>query len=164
LRRALADPKPGAFVDRVVGVIRRTLWPQQQQPAGNQNIFDSTGPRDSADYFCRSMNQLAERGVATMMFFTGSVQAKDRRRDLLGPFGKEPFARQLEYRFVPEIDHGLTSQASQQAFMKLVCDWVLRVVHGDGSAPQQHAASGGRADRGPRPSAPLAAKLEHTGS
>jgi pimeloyl-ACP methyl ester carboxylesterase len=166
LRRALANPRPGAFLDRVVGVIQRKLWPQQHQqlPNGTQNIFDSTGPRDSADYFCRSMNQLAERGVATMMFFTGSVQAKDRRRDLLGPFGKEPFARQLEYRFVPEIDHGLTSQASQQAFISLVCDWTLRVIHGDGSAPAQPVAAGGLAARGTPPSAPLAAKLEHAGS
>jgi hypothetical protein len=164
LRRALADPRPGAFFGRVLGVLRRTLSPQQQQPAGNQNIFDSTGPRDSAEYFCRSMNLLAERGVATMMFFTGSVQAKDRRRDLLGPFGKEPFARQLEYRFAPEIDHGLTSQASQQAFMNLVCDWALRVIHGDGSTPAQAVAAGGHAGRGARPSTTLAIKLEHASS
>jgi pimeloyl-ACP methyl ester carboxylesterase len=164
LRRALADPRPGAFFGRVLGVLRRTLSPQQQQPAGNQNIFDSTGPRDSAEYFCRSMNLLAERGVATMMFFTGSVQAKDRRRDLLGPFGKEPFARQLEYRFAPEIDHGLTSQASQQAFMNLVCDWALRVIHGDGSTPAQAVAAGGHAGRGARPSTTLAIKLDHASS
>jgi len=164
LRRALADPKPGAFFGRVVGVIRRTLLPRQQQAPGDQNIFDSTGPRDSADYFCRSMNQLAERGVATMMFFTGSVQTKDRRRDLLGPFGKEPFARRLDYRFVPEIDHGLISQESQQAFMKLTCDWVLRVIHGDGSPASPALSAAGQSARGPRAASSLATKLEHAGS
>lgn len=140
-RRALADPDPGAFFARVSGVIQRKLRPAQPV-AGAQNIFESAAPEDTPEYFCRAMNGLAERGVATMLFYTGSVHVKDRRLDQLGPFVNEPFVRKLEYRFVPEVDHGLTSQASQRYFMNLACDWALRVIHGDGNAPAQ--AGGGR--------------------
>ena len=42
---------------------------------------------------------------------------------------------------VLEVDHGLTSQASQRYFMNLACDWALRVIQGDGNAPAQ---AGGR--------------------
>ena len=104
-------------------------------------------------------------GVATMLVYTGSVHVKDRKFDQLGPFANEPFVRQLDYRFIPEIDHGLTSQASQQSFMKQTCDWVLRVVHRDGNpASPAPSASGHAAAQGPRAASSLATKLEHAGS
>ncbi|MDN8616769.1 alpha/beta fold hydrolase [Variovorax ginsengisoli] len=161
-RRALADPSLSAFFARVSGAIRRKLLPSQ--PAADANIFESEAPEDTVEYFGHSIRQLVERGVATMLVYTGSVHVKDRNFDQLGPFANEPFVRQLEYRFIPEIDHGLISQASQQAFMKQACDWILRVIHGDGSPASPALSAVGQSARGARATSSLATKLEHAGS
>ena len=64
------------------------------------------------------MMQLAERNVAVLLLYTGTMHVTDRHRDQLGPFADEPFMQQFEYEFIREIDHSLTSMASQQIFMR----------------------------------------------
>jgi hypothetical protein len=74
------------------------------------------------------MTQLGERGIAVMLSYSGSTHAVDHDRDQLGPLAHEPFMRDVDYRFLPDVDQHLTSIASQQTFMSVVTDWVLRVA------------------------------------
>ena len=161
-RRALADASLGAFLGRVSGWLGRKLL-AKPHVASAQDIFEPTAPDQTPEFFGRALNQLADRNVAMMLLYTGSVHVKDRNLDQLGPFANEPFARKLEYRFVREIDHSLTSQASQQTFMTLACDWAQRVIDGDSrpATPARPLASSGPVGRSVPPSA-LTARLEGT--
>jgi len=165
VRRALSDPTLGAFISRATGWVRRKLLPQQVA-SGTQDIFEAPAPEDTPEYFCRALNELAARDVAMMLLYTGTVHVKDRNLDQLGPYVNEPFVRKLEYRFIREIDHGLTSQASQQTFMDLACDWALRVIQGNGSgnaaASVRPVAAGLPIGRGAPPA--IAARLERANS
>ena len=167
-RRALADPSLGAFLGRLSRWLQRKLLPQPHV-ASAQDIFEPTAPDQTPEYFCRALNQLADRNVAMMLLYTGTVHVKDRNLDQLGPFVNEPFARKVEYRFVREIDHSLTSQASQQIFMALACDWVQRVIEGDSrpAAPARPLAGSGPFARSEpigrsAPHSAITARLERT--
>jgi len=56
------------------------------------------------------------------------VHVIDNGRDQLGPLAHEACMRDVQYRFAPDIDQGLTSVAAQQAFVAVVSDWVLRLA------------------------------------
>lgn len=164
-RRALADATLGSLLGLAMRLAKRTLLRKPATPASaaGSGIFATEAVEDSPEYFCRSMNQLAERNVALLLIYTGTVHVKDRKLDQLGPFSQEAFARKVEYRFFREIDHGLIMQTSQQTFMNEVCDWALRVIHGDGrqSSPENSSSIANGAATRHVPSAAMPA-LENT--
>lgn len=128
LWRALALTNPA-----VIGKTMR--WLQRKfsaaaAAAAAPHIFEPDPPEVTAALFRRSMTQIAERNVAVLLLYTGTMHVTDRKRDQLGPFAKEAFTKHFEYQFIGEIDHSLTSMASQQIFIEVVCDWALRVVQG----------------------------------
>lgn len=91
----------------------------------------SPGPASSdvdLALFRRSMTQLSERAITVALLYSGSLHVIDHGRDQLGPLAHEPFMRDVDYRFLPDVDGNLTSIASQQTFMAVVTDWVLRVA------------------------------------
>jgi pimeloyl-ACP methyl ester carboxylesterase len=141
LHRALALTNP-AVMGKTVRWLQRK-FSASAAAAASPSIFEPDPPEVTAALFRRSMTQLAERNVSVLLFYTGTMHVTDRRRDQLGPFADEPFMQQFEYEFIGEIDHSLTSMASQQIFMRVVCDWALRVTHG-GTA-SAHAGAAGRA-------------------
>lgn len=140
LRRALAMPTNPAFIGKTLRWLKRKFSPSAAVAAA-PHILESDPPEVTAATFRRSMAQLAERRVAMLLFYTGTLHVTDRGLDHLGPFAREPFARQLEYQFFPEIDHSLTSLAAQQAFMRVACDWALRLVQ-EHQAPSARRAAG----------------------
>ncbi len=140
LHRALAVPTNPAVIGKTVRWLQRK-FSASAAAAASPSIFEPDAPEVTAALFRRSMMQLAERNVAVLLFYTGTMHVTDRHRDQLGPFADEPFMQQFEYEFIREIDHSLTSMASQQIFMRVVCDWALRVTHG-GTASAPSAAAG----------------------
>jgi len=140
LRRALAVPTNPAVIGKTVRWLQRK-FSASAAAAASPSIFEPEPPEVTAALFRRSMSQLAERNVAVLQLYTGTMHVTDRQRDQLGPFADEPFMQQFEYEFIGEIDHSLTSMASQQIFMRVVCDWALRVTHG-GTASAHSAATG----------------------
>ncbi|WP_076999363.1 alpha/beta fold hydrolase [Variovorax sp. KK3] len=142
-RRALAVPTNPAVIGKTVRWLKRKFSPQAAAAAA-AHIFEPDPPEVTAAIFRRSMTQVAERNVSVLLFYTGTVHVVDRGRDQLGPFAQEDFTQRFEYRFIGDIDHSLTSMASQQTFMEVVCDWALRVVQGATAAPAGITATTGR--------------------
>jgi pimeloyl-ACP methyl ester carboxylesterase len=140
LRRALAVPTNPAVIGKAARWLQRK-FSASAAAAAAPHIFEADPPEVTAAVFRRSMMQLAERNVAVLLMYTGTMHVTDRNRDQLGPFANEPFGRQVEYEFFAEIDHSLTSLAAQQTFMKVACDWALRVAHGASTA-SAHSATG----------------------
>jgi pimeloyl-ACP methyl ester carboxylesterase len=140
LHRALAVPTNPAVIGKTIRWLQRK-FSASAAAAASPSIFEPEPPEVTAALFRRSMSQLAERNVAVLQLYTGTMHVTDRGRDQLGPFADEPFMQQFEYEFIGEIDHSLTSMASQQIFMRVVCDWALRVAHG-GTASAHSPATG----------------------
>jgi alpha-beta hydrolase superfamily lysophospholipase len=133
VRRALAVPTNPAVIGKTVRWLKRK-FSSEAAAAAAPHIFEPDPPEVTAALFRRSMTQLAERKVAVMLLYTGTMHVTDRNRDQLGPFANEAFVKNFEYEFIAEIDHSLTSMESQQTFMSVVCDWAQRVTQG-GSTP-----------------------------
>jgi len=91
-------------------------------------LGDYVTPAVAASVFQRSMMALVDRKVAVHMLFSGSVHVRDRNRDQLGSFRHAPFAQNVRYEFIRELDHTLTTQLAQQLFLKSVSDWGLAVI------------------------------------
>jgi pimeloyl-ACP methyl ester carboxylesterase len=143
VRRALAAPTNPAVIGKTARWLQRKLSANAAAAAA-PHIFEPDPPEVTAALFRRSMMQLAERNVAVLMMYTGTMHVTDRRRDQLGPFANEAFMEQFEYQFLAEIDHSLTSMASQQIFMDAVCEWALRVAQ-PALAPMSQAQPQGTA-------------------
>lgn len=143
IRRALAAPTNPAVIGKTARWLQRK-FSASAAAAAAPHIFEPDPPEVTAAVFRRSMTQIAERNVAVLLFYTGTMHVVDRGRDQLGPFAREGFTQQFEYRFIGDIDHSLTSMASQQVFIDVVCDWALRVMQGGVGAYAPHAAATGR--------------------
>ncbi len=127
LRRALSVPTNPIMIMKTVRWIKRKL---SGPGAIEGEIFTSGTLEDKAKVFVDCMNIVAERNIPTLLLYTGTLNSVDRHLDQLGPFSNEKFAKHVEYVFVSEMDHSLTSQATQRTFLKVVGDWTLRAVHG----------------------------------
>lgn len=116
----------------LVGKTARWLSPKAGTPSAQsaQSAHSDDCVSSDADraLFRRSMLQLSEREIAVMLTYSGSAHVVDHDRDQLGALAHEPFMRDVDYRFLPDVDGNLTSIASQQSFMAAVTDWVLRVA------------------------------------
>ena len=142
VRRALAVPTNPAVIGKTVRWLHRKISTRASSAAAPQ-IFEPTSPGETAATFRRSMAHIAERDVAVLFVYTGTMHVTDRHRDQLGPFAKEQFAQRFDYKFIAEIDHSLTSMASQQTFMQVVCEWASHVAQG-GQSQAAAASKGGR--------------------
>ncbi|VWX55470.1 conserved hypothetical protein [Burkholderiales bacterium 8X] len=132
VHRALAAPTNPAVIGKTGRWLKRK-FSRGAAAAAAPHIFEPDPPAVTEALFRRSMMQLAERKVSVLMLYTGTVHVSDRNRDQLGPFANEPFMQDFEYEFIADIDHSLTSIASQGTFLELVAEWVLRVSQRVGS-------------------------------
>ena len=127
LRRALAVPTNPIMILKTVRWIKRKL----AGPGAIEGEIFTTGTlEDKAKVFVHCMNIVAERNIPTLLLYTGTLNSVDRHLDQLGPFVNEKFAKHVEYVFISEMDHSLTTQATQRMFLKVVGDWTMRAVHG----------------------------------
>jgi len=144
LRKILAMPFNAPMRSRVADAVRRRLQPTQPP------IFATLPPDERERRFCAAMSAAAARGAAVYMLSSGTLNTVDRRRDHLGDLAREPFARNIEYRFEPRIDHTLTTLESQHIFLDLACAWAQRVALGGEALPAPARAAG--RDAGAQPS------------
>jgi pimeloyl-ACP methyl ester carboxylesterase len=126
LRQALlVAGNPGAIAGTLQALARK---PSPPAPLPAASPFGPDRPEITMGLFRRSMTQLAERGVAVLLLYSGSLHVVDHDRDQLGPLAHEACMRDVDYRFVPGIDQSLISVAAQQSYMAIASDWVLRVT------------------------------------
>ncbi|MGJ7493846.1 hypothetical protein ACSFA8_02125 [Variovorax sp. RT4R15] len=140
LHRALAVPTNPAVIGKTMRWLKRKFSAKAAAARAPADLFAPVPREVTEEIFHRSMTQLVGRGVALFFLYTGTMHVRDHGRDQLGRFAAEPYAQRIEYRFMGEIDHGLTSLASQRIFMGVVCEWALRVARGR-TPGQQHAAA-----------------------
>lgn len=134
LRRAIAATAHPAFPGKLMRWIQRSVarWlPGDQERKPLPGFFSETGSGAAVRaWFGDTMNRLAERQVALHFLYSGSFNAFDRGRDLLGPFRHLPFARAAQYDFVRDLDHTFCTAKGQQIFLRLVSDWAIAVAGG----------------------------------
>ena len=149
LLRALAIPTNPAVIGKTMRWLQRKFSAKAAAAAAPVDFLEPVSRTVIEDTFHRSMTQLSGRGVAMFFLYSGTQHVRDRDRDQLGRFAKEAYASQIDYRFIGDIDHSLTSLASQRTFMSVVCEWALRVAKGSatGQLPAPRSADG--------PAAPL---------
>lgn len=123
--RALALAGNPAIYGKTWRWLKTKLRPHGSPVPG---IFDDEKPELTRKFFRDAVTELVNRDTAVFMLYSGTVHVRDRQRDQLGTLAAEPFAQGIEYRFVAEIDHGLTDLRSQALFMEMVIDWVMRTV------------------------------------
>ncbi|MFT4268263.1 MAG: alpha/beta hydrolase [Xenophilus sp.] len=131
LRKIAALPFNAPLRGRVAEAVRQRLGPPRPQ------IYQTLAPDEHERRFRAAMQKLAARGTAVCMLSSGSLDTADSGRDQLGRMGREPFARDIEYRFEPRIDHTLVTLESQRLFLDLACGWARRVAHQAATASAQ---------------------------
>ena len=149
LYRALAVPTNPAVIGKTMRWLKRKFSAKAAAARAPSDLFEPVPREVTEEIFHRSMTQLVGRGVALFFLYTGTTHVRDRGRDQLGRFAAEPYAQHIDYRFMGEIDHGLTSLASQRSFMAVVCEWALRVARGRTPGQQHAAAKAAPAEPGP---------------
>jgi hypothetical protein len=146
IRRTLADPSLPTLMAKVKGKLRRFMpgaaAAQGTAPVDDDStdIFKPESPEEKLDFFHSSMRLIAERKVKALLVYSATLHVRDRDRDQLGALGKEPFMRQFEYRFTPDMDHSMLSREPQQAFLSICSDWALRVIRGNAALPRERKA------------------------
>lgn len=150
VRRAMAACANPAVLGKTWRWLQRQISPSKAAAMAT-SIFEPDPPEVTAALFRRSMQQIAERNVAVMMFYTGTLNVIDRDRDHLGEFAHEPFTQKVEYRFCRAIDHSLTSVEAQKIFLGVVGEWAMKVASSRTATgttqPDVLADSGGGSNR-----------------
>ena len=153
LLRALAIPTNPAVIGKTMRWLQRKFSAKAAAAAAPADFLEPVSRTVIEETFHRSMTQLIARGVAMFFLYTGTQHVRDRNRDQLGRFASEAYARQIDYRFIGEIDHSLTSLASQRTFISVVCDWALRVAKGSATGQLQVLPRNADSDLAHSPSA-----------
>jgi hypothetical protein len=79
----------------------------------------------SRESFARSLQALTARGLAIRMIYTATwSRFYSYARQFHDVFGREPFASKVQVQFMPEVDHTLTTQASQAESLQAVRRWM----------------------------------------
>ena len=120
------------------------------------SIFN-VGPDEATptrDEFAAALNGMAQRGVALYMIYSGSLLLHfNYAAQTADVFGNEPFIARLRHDYWPEVDHLVTSQASQRQLFDATCDWVRSIIAAPAQAVQRIGleACAGEAQRGDQP-------------
>lgn len=124
VRRALAAPAHPAFPGKAKRWLQRHLL-KSHSTKPLPGFFTESKPQDTnAAWFGATLKRLVERKVAVQLLYSGSLHVRDRGRDQLGPFAREPYAQALHYEFMREVDHTVCTERGQQLFLQCVGDWV----------------------------------------
>jgi len=122
LHRLLALPFNAAVRDKTA------RWAQRKLGAQGPQIFEFDAPDVSPERYREALRRLLDRGTAVLALYSATLQVHDRGRDQLAGVGDPALLQQLDYRFCPELDHTLTTVASQRSFLRLLGEWVLQVA------------------------------------
>jgi pimeloyl-ACP methyl ester carboxylesterase len=103
-------------------------------------ISRKSGDAPPADVFARKLQTLVDRGVSVYFLYSGSIlHLFNHASQLHDRFAGQPFLKAIHLDYRPEIDHTVTTQASQQEMTRLVSHWAVRAAGQDLSAPRAAA-------------------------
>lgn len=117
------------FGAKLVNRARRSLG----LPAtpSNVSIFYASGDADSPDReaFGDVLDALDARGVSLLVVYSGSLLGQyNHASQFRRVFDGRAFLRRVDDRFLPHIDHIVTTQAAQAEFVALVTNWTSRIA------------------------------------
>jgi Serine aminopeptidase, S33 len=97
---------------------------RRQQPAESQL---TAAMRPGREEYAEAMQATVDRGVQVVILFSGSVFLEySYANQLHDAFSGCRFVDQIVCHYVPEIDHLVSSLASQRRLIELVDEWVAR--------------------------------------
>ena len=124
LRRALAAPAHPSFPGKARRWLQRHFLRSHSTTPMPGFFAERRAPEANEIWFGAALQRLAERNVAMQLLYSGSLHVCDRGRDQLGAFARKPFAQELRYEFLAEVDHTVCTARGQQLFLRSVGDWV----------------------------------------
>lgn len=139
VRRALAAPAHPAFPGKAKRWLQRHLLKSHSTKPLPGFFTESKPAETNAAWFGATLKRLVERKVAVQLLYSGSLHVRDRGRDQLGPFAREPYAQALHYEFMREVDHTVCTERGQQLFLQCVGDWVTDRCFGASTAAVEAA-------------------------
>lgn len=78
-----------------------------------------------AEVYAGHLRALVDRGVAVFLMYSGSLLNRyNYAGQLRDGFGRDAFVDKVRCDFVPDIDHTVTTVASQRRLVAIICDWV----------------------------------------
>jgi len=108
-------------------MLRRKRTAEAAQPSSLAANLDSSNP--PKEEFIAQVNELTRRGVRLCFAYGGSVlpyySYTQQFRDV---FAAQPFFPKVEYRYLPMVDHMLSSLAAQGALQAAVLEWAGRIA------------------------------------
>ncbi len=111
---------------------------QPNEPAPTSR---KSGDAPPADAFARTLQTLVDRGVSVYFLYSGSiVHLFNHASQLHDRFAGRPFLKVIHLDYRPEIDHTVTTQASQREMTRLVSQWAVQAAGQALSAPPRAAA------------------------
>ena len=89
--------------------------------------------------FAEAMKSLVARSVSVYLVYSGSfLEGHNYTGQLRDAFGRAKFLDQIRYDYLPDVDHTVTSLASQRKVLAAVRDWV-QSVPAEAGAPVRSA-------------------------
>ncbi len=117
---------------KVLGAAWRSLLRRpavQSGKAAEPGLFDGDGTPANPPKpdFSKAMETLVGRGTAVLVLYTGSVlDYYSYGAQFRHAFAGQGWLSQVRCELRPDIDHTVTSQASQRSFIDLIAAWVGR--------------------------------------
>ena len=118
----------GVFARKLLRQAVRKMRPAQRHTGEALAAAEDNSPTRSATNFSADMQQLADRGVAVSLMFTGSVlESFGHARQLHDVFPGQPWLKHVRCLFEPSVDHTLTLRDSQELLLSRVVEWLSEV-------------------------------------
>ncbi|MGC4059415.1 MAG: hypothetical protein QM749_00565 [Aquabacterium sp.] len=103
---------------------------KRARPKNDSSMFtaDAITANPPKAEFAQAMQTLVSRRVSVFLVYSGSVlDYYSYGAQFRHAFADEPWVRQVRCELRPEIDHTVTSQASQRSLIDLVLEWMPEV-------------------------------------
>ncbi len=121
---------------RIVSALARAVWSRLCALPAMLRATRERAVDDGGDVFfgrqllprslyAQHMRTLVDRGVNIFLMYSGSLLNRyNYAGQLRDGFRRDPFVDKVRCDFVPDIDHTVTTVASQRRLVAIVCDWV----------------------------------------
>lgn len=146
LHRALAFPTNPAMLGKTLRWLKRKLKTGTGGMRSAPQLFVPDPPELIHARFRRAMTTMAERQVAVLFIYSGTIHVRDKGRDQWGIYAQEPFMQKMEYRFYPQMDHTFITVEGQRLYVAETREWVMHVAKSKAPSSAALAIRAGASD------------------
>ena len=107
--------------------LRKERSPERAPELG-ENADDAHLGVPTRAAFAQAMETLVARGTSVYLVYSGSfLELHNYAGQLRDAFRRAPFLDRIRYDFMPDVDHTVTTQASQRKVLAAIRDWIQSV-------------------------------------